>query len=139
MLKKSNVSYCYLIGTCHDGSRSISGSTAWDSYDYTENMLGYADSIADTVTKFILRFVERVCLEANINTDHVKSLQSLVPLWLRVWLVSEYLSQIKPIQARKLLRVTDSRLCWLETTNVKSRGYQKYKAEKSRMRFPFSK
>ncbi len=73
------MSYCYLIGTCHDGSRSISGSTAWDSYDYTENMLGYADSIADTVTKFILRFVERVCLEANINTDHVKSLQSLVP------------------------------------------------------------
>eukprot|EP00794_Sanderia_malayensis_P018071 gene18071-19880_t len=65
-------------GTTQDGSRSISESTAWD-FDFTENVAGYADSVADSVTKFILRFVERVCLEADINTDHIKSLQSLVP------------------------------------------------------------
>ena len=41
--------------------------------------MNYADSIADSVTKLVLRFVERVCLEADINTDHVKTLQSLVP------------------------------------------------------------
>ena len=66
------------MGTTHDGSRSINESAAWD-YDYADGGLNYADSIADTVTKFVLRFVERVCLEANINTDHVKTLQSLVP------------------------------------------------------------
>ena len=67
------------LGTNNDGSRSINDSTAWDSYDFNDIGSGYADSVADSVTKFILRFVERVCLEADINTDHVKSLQSLVP------------------------------------------------------------
>jgi len=66
------------VGTTHDGSRSINESTTWD-YDYPDGGVNYADSIADSVTKLVLRFVERVCLEADINTDHVKTLQSLVP------------------------------------------------------------
>ncbi|XP_065070584.1 myotubularin-related protein 5-like [Rhopilema esculentum] len=63
----------------HDGSRSIAESSAWESYDYGDGGMNYADSVADSVTKLVLRFVERVCLEADINTDHVKTLQSLVP------------------------------------------------------------
>ena len=67
-----------ISGTTHDGSRSINESAAWD-YEYADAGINYADSIAESVTKFVLRFVERVCLEADINTDHVKTLQSLVP------------------------------------------------------------
>ena len=67
-----------ISGTAHDGSRSINESATWD-YDYADSGINYADSIAESVTKFVLRFVERVCLEADINTDHVKTLQSLVP------------------------------------------------------------
>ena len=74
--------YSFFPGTTQDGSRSINESTAWDSYDggmANDGGVGFADSVADSVTKFVLRFVERVCLEADIKTDHVKSLQSLVP------------------------------------------------------------
>ena len=61
-----------------DGSNSMNGSL-WDSLDIGDGGPLYGDSIADNISKFILRFVERVCLEADITTEHLKSFQQLVP------------------------------------------------------------
>ena len=37
------------------------------------------DTIIDEVTRFVIRFVDRVGTVAGISTDHLKSLYSLVP------------------------------------------------------------
>jgi hypothetical protein len=55
--------------------------SGWDSYldDDEEN-------IADTVAKFVVRFVDRVGTEAGIRTEHMKSLYDIIPGWYCIFI-----------------------------------------------------
>lgn len=58
---------------------SIAGSVA-ESYD-TES--GFEDSenndIANSVVRFITRFIDKVCTESGVTQDHIKSLHCMIP------------------------------------------------------------
>lgn len=60
-------------------SLSIAGSVA-ESYD-TES--GFEDSenndIANSVVRFITRFIDKVCTESGVTQDHIKSLHCMIP------------------------------------------------------------
>lgn len=57
----------------------MDGSSGWGSqHDLTDLGL-YCESVKDTTSKFILRFVERVCIEAGVSAAHLKSLQQNIP------------------------------------------------------------
>lgn len=57
----------------------IAGSVA-ESYD-TES--GFEDSenndIANSVVRFITRFIDKVCTESGVTQDHIKSLHCMIP------------------------------------------------------------
>ena len=56
---------------------SIGESDSYDAesgFDETET----AD-VASTVTKFVTRFVDKVCSEGGVTSDHIKSLHQMVP------------------------------------------------------------
>lgn len=59
--------------------RSIAGSVA-ESFD-TES--GFEDSensdVANSVVKFVARFIDKVCTESGITQEHIKSLHSMIP------------------------------------------------------------
>lgn len=59
--------------------RSIAGSVA-ESFD-TES--GFEDSensdIANSVVRFIARFIDKVCTESSVTQDHIKNLHSMIP------------------------------------------------------------
>lgn len=58
---------------------SIAGSVA-ESFD-TES--GFEDSetsdVANSVGRFISRFIDKVCTESGVTQDHIKSLHSMIP------------------------------------------------------------
>lgn len=58
---------------------SIAGSVA-ESFD-TES--GFEDSetsdVANSVARFIARFIDKVCTESGVTQDHIKSLHSMIP------------------------------------------------------------
>ena len=58
---------------------SIAGSVA-ESFD-TES--GFEDSetsdVANSVVRFIARFIDKVCTESGVTQDHIKSLHSMIP------------------------------------------------------------
>lgn len=58
---------------------SIAGSVA-ESFD-TES--GFEDSensdVANSVVKFVARFIDKVCTESGVTQDHIKSLHSMIP------------------------------------------------------------
>lgn len=58
---------------------SIAGSMA-ESFD-TES--GFEDSensdVANSVVRFIARFIDKVCTESGVSQDHIKSLHSMIP------------------------------------------------------------
>ena len=56
---------------------SIGESDSYDAesgFDETET----AD-VATTVTKFVSRFVDKVCSEGGVTNDHIRSLHQMVP------------------------------------------------------------
>lgn len=59
--------------------RSIAGSVA-ESFD-TES--GFEDSensdVANSVVRFVARFIDKVCTESGITQEHIKSLHSMIP------------------------------------------------------------
>lgn len=61
------------------GSLSIAGSVA-ESYD-TES--GFEDSenndVANSVVRFIARFIDKVCTESGVTQDHIRSLHCMIP------------------------------------------------------------
>ncbi|EPY83248.1 hypothetical protein CB1_000586001 [Camelus ferus] len=61
-------------------TNSIAGSVA-ESYD-TES--GFEDSenndIANSVVRFITRFIDKVCTESGVTQDHIKSLHCMIPV-----------------------------------------------------------
>lgn len=59
--------------------RSIAGSVA-ESFD-TES--GFEDSensdVANSVVRFVARFIDKVCTESGVTQEHIKSLHSMIP------------------------------------------------------------
>ena len=55
-------------------------SSSWGSTtDLLDAGLGYGESVKDSTSKFILRFVERVCIEAGVTAQHLRSLTQNIP------------------------------------------------------------
>lgn len=71
-LRDSTIKWC-------DVYHSIAGSVA-ESFD-TES--GFEDSensdIANSVVRFIARFIDKVCTESGVTQDHIKNLHSMIP------------------------------------------------------------
>ena len=59
----------------------MEGSSGWGSmHDLADGgVINIGESVKDTTSKFILRFVERVCIEAGVTAAHLKSLQTNIP------------------------------------------------------------
>jgi len=76
LLNKSDcLCFCYLfLGSSEVGS-CITDSGGWESYMDDED----GGTIADQVTRFVSRFVDRVGTEAGISQEHLKSLYTMIP------------------------------------------------------------
>ncbi|XP_066110787.1 myotubularin-related protein 5 isoform X2 [Saccopteryx bilineata] len=88
---------------------SMAGSVA-ESYD-TES--GFEDAetcdVAGTVVRFINRFVDKVCTESGVTSDHLKGLHVMVPDIVQMHIetleaVQRESTRLRPIQKPKLLR-----------------------------------
>lgn len=64
---------------CKYSSFSIAGSMA-ESYD-TESGFEDAESsdVANSVVRFINRFVDKVCNESGVTNEHLKALHAMIP------------------------------------------------------------
>uniref|UniRef100_A0A5F8GDY9 SET binding factor 2 n=1 Tax=Monodelphis domestica TaxID=13616 RepID=A0A5F8GDY9_MONDO len=92
-------------------TNSIAGSVA-ESYD-TES--GFEDSensdIANSVVRFITRFIDKVCTESGVTQDHIKSLHCMIPGIVAMHIetleaVHRESRRLPPIQKPKILRPT---------------------------------
>nr|XP_058925128.1 myotubularin-related protein 13 isoform X5 [Kogia breviceps] len=90
-------------------TNSIAGSVA-ESYD-TES--GFEDSenndIANSVVRFITRFIDKVCTESGVTQDHIKSLHCMIPGIVAMHVetleaVHRESRRLPPIQKPKILR-----------------------------------
>lgn len=86
---------------------SIAGSVA-ESFD-TES--GFEDSensdVANSVVRFVARFIDKVCTESGITQEHIKSLHSMIPgIVITLFIYALTLSQF----------------CQLDTESVCARG-----------------
>lgn len=64
----------FITETVGDSANLSVTDSGWDSYLDDEE-----ETIADIVSKFVLRFVDRVGTEAGIRTEHMKSLYAMIP------------------------------------------------------------
>ncbi|TTK78895.1 Myotubularin-related protein 13 [Bagarius yarrelli] len=92
-------------------SSCIAGSVA-ESFD-TES--GFEDSensdIANSVVRFITRFIDKVCTESGVTQDHIKNLHSMIPGIVAIQMetleaVHRESRRLPPIQKPKILRPT---------------------------------
>ncbi|XP_047013890.1 myotubularin-related protein 13 isoform X4 [Ictalurus punctatus] len=92
-------------------TNSIAGSVA-ESFD-TES--GFEDSensdIANSVVRFIARFIDKVCTESGVTQDHIKNLHSMIPGIVAIQMetleaVHRESRRLPPIQKPKILRPT---------------------------------
>uniref|UniRef100_A0A8C1RYB2 SET binding factor 2 n=1 Tax=Cyprinus carpio TaxID=7962 RepID=A0A8C1RYB2_CYPCA len=90
-------------------TNSIAGSVA-ESLD-TES--GFEDSetsdVANSVGRFISRFIDKVCTESGVTQDHIKSLHSMIPGLVAMQMetleaVHRESRRLPPIQKPKILR-----------------------------------
>uniref|UniRef100_A0A667ZWN0 SET binding factor 2 n=1 Tax=Myripristis murdjan TaxID=586833 RepID=A0A667ZWN0_9TELE len=90
-------------------TNSIAGSVA-ESFD-TES--GFEDSensdVANSVVRFIARFIDKVCTESGVTQDHIKSLHSMIPGIVAMQMetleaVHRESRRLPPIQKPKILR-----------------------------------
>ncbi|XP_051577558.1 myotubularin-related protein 13-like isoform X3 [Myxocyprinus asiaticus] len=90
-------------------TNSIAGSVA-ESFD-TES--GFEDSetsdVANSVGRFIARFIDKVCTESGVTQDHIKSLHSMIPGIVAMQMetleaVHRESRRLPPIQKPKILR-----------------------------------
>ncbi|XP_064423329.1 myotubularin-related protein 13 isoform X2 [Latimeria chalumnae] len=90
-------------------TNSIAGSVA-ESFD-TES--GFEDSenndIANTVVRFITRFIDKVCTESGVTQDHIKRLHCMIPGNVAMHIetlevVHQESRRLPPIQKPKILR-----------------------------------
>jgi len=54
-------------------------SSSWGSTNDLLDGVSYGESVKDSTSKFILRFVERVCIEAGVTAQHLRSLTQNIP------------------------------------------------------------
>ncbi|KAM9704743.1 myotubularin-related protein 5 isoform 1-T1 [Menidia menidia] len=92
-------------------TNSIAGSMA-ESYD-TESGFEDAESsdVANSVVRFINRFVDKVCNESGVTNEHLKALHSMIPDIVQMHIetldaVHRESKRLPPIQKPKLLRPT---------------------------------
>ena len=57
----------------------MESSSIASTHDWADSSLVFGESVKDTTAKFILRFVERVCIEAGVTAAHLKNLQTNIP------------------------------------------------------------
>ncbi|XP_072320770.1 myotubularin-related protein 13 isoform X1 [Eucyclogobius newberryi] len=90
-------------------TNSIAGSVA-ESFD-TES--GFEESensdVANSVVRFIARFIDKVCTESGVTQDHIKSLHSMIPGIVAMQMealeaVHRESRRLPPIQKPKILR-----------------------------------
>ncbi|XP_067352560.1 myotubularin-related protein 13 isoform X2 [Channa argus] len=90
-------------------TNSIAGSVA-DSFD-TES--GFEDSensdMANSVVRFVARFIDKVCTESGVTQEHIKSLHSMIPGIVAMQMealeaVHRESRRLPPIQKSKILR-----------------------------------
>uniref|UniRef100_A0A4W6E7X0 SET binding factor 2 n=1 Tax=Lates calcarifer TaxID=8187 RepID=A0A4W6E7X0_LATCA len=90
-------------------TNSIAGSVA-ESFD-TES--GFEDSensdVANSVVRFIARFIDKVCTESGVTQEHIKSLHSMIPGIVAMQMealeaVHRESRRLPPIQKPKILR-----------------------------------
>ncbi|KAJ8396732.1 hypothetical protein AAFF_G00015700 [Aldrovandia affinis] len=90
-------------------TNSIAGSVA-ESFD-TES--GFEDSensdIANSVARFIARFIDKVCTESGVTQEHIKNLHSMIPGIVAMQMetlesVHRESRRLPPIQKPKILR-----------------------------------
>ncbi|XP_071257712.1 myotubularin-related protein 13-like isoform X4 [Salvelinus alpinus] len=90
-------------------TNSIAGSMA-ESFD-TES--GFEDSensdVANSVVRFIARFIDKVCTESGVSQDYIKSLHSMIPGIVAMQMetleaVHRESRRLPPIQKPKILR-----------------------------------
>uniref|UniRef100_A0A673K7M7 Myotubularin-related protein 5-like n=1 Tax=Sinocyclocheilus rhinocerous TaxID=307959 RepID=A0A673K7M7_9TELE len=92
-------------------TNSIAGSMA-ESYD-TESGFEDAESsdVANSVVRFINRFVDKVCNESGVTNEHLKALHTMIPDIVQMHIetldaVHRESKRLPPIQKPKLLRPT---------------------------------
>ncbi|XP_051546862.1 myotubularin-related protein 5-like [Myxocyprinus asiaticus] len=92
-------------------TNSIAGSMA-GSYD-TESGFEDAESsdVANSVVRFINRFVDKVCNESGVTNEHLKALHTMIPDIVQMHIetleaVHRESKRLPPIQKPKLLRPT---------------------------------
>uniref|UniRef100_A0A8D2PAT1 SET binding factor 1 n=1 Tax=Zosterops lateralis melanops TaxID=1220523 RepID=A0A8D2PAT1_ZOSLA len=92
-------------------TNSIAGSVA-ESYD-TESGFEDAESsdVANSVVRFINRFVDKVCTESGVTNEHLKGLHVMIPDIVQMHIetldaVHRESKRLPPIQKPKLLRPT---------------------------------
>uniref|UniRef100_A0A4W5R120 SET binding factor 1 n=1 Tax=Hucho hucho TaxID=62062 RepID=A0A4W5R120_9TELE len=90
-------------------TNSIAGSMA-ESYD-TESGFEDAESsdVANSVVRFINRFVDKVCNESGVTNEHLKALHAMIPDIVQMHIetldaVHRESKRLPPIQKPKLLR-----------------------------------
>ncbi|XP_035257938.1 myotubularin-related protein 5-like isoform X3 [Anguilla anguilla] len=90
-------------------TNSIAGSVA-ESYD-TESGFEDAESsdVANSVVRFINRFVDKVCNESGVTNEHLKALHAMIPDIVQMHIetldaVHRESKRLPPIQKPKLLR-----------------------------------
>uniref|UniRef100_A0A3Q2VU77 SET binding factor 2 n=1 Tax=Haplochromis burtoni TaxID=8153 RepID=A0A3Q2VU77_HAPBU len=90
-------------------TNSIAGSVA-ESFD-TES--GFEDSensdVANSVVRFVARFIDKVCTESGVTQEHIKSLHSMIPGIVAMQIealeaVHRESRRLPPIQKPKILR-----------------------------------
>ncbi|KAM9409168.1 LOW QUALITY PROTEIN: myotubularin-related protein 13 [Pholidichthys leucotaenia] len=90
-------------------TNSIAGSVA-ESFD-TES--GFEESetsdVANSVVRFVARFIDKVCTESGVTQDHIKSLHSMIPGIVAMQMealeaVHRESRRLPPIQKPKILR-----------------------------------
>uniref|UniRef100_A0A7N8WUB9 SET binding factor 2 n=1 Tax=Mastacembelus armatus TaxID=205130 RepID=A0A7N8WUB9_9TELE len=90
-------------------TNSIAGSVA-ESFD-TES--GFEDSensdVANSIVRFVARFIDKVCTESGVTQEHIKSLHSMIPGIVAMQMealeaVHRESRRLPPIQKPKILR-----------------------------------
>ncbi|XP_021333710.1 myotubularin-related protein 13 isoform X3 [Danio rerio] len=108
-LLRSNPAADWESGSNSILTNSIAGSVA-ESFD-TES--GFEDSetsdVANSVGRFISRFIDKVCTESGVTQDHIKSLHSMIPGIVAMQMetlevVHRESRRLPPIQKPKILR-----------------------------------
>jgi len=67
-----SLSVCLTVCVCSIGeSDSLDAESAADDTDVNE--------VGVAVTRFITRFIDKVCTESNVSAEHVKALHQMIP------------------------------------------------------------